>query len=38
MNPEILSLVLIPVYLLLGTFGIAPLMNWVLKRFDPPKK
>jgi hypothetical protein len=38
MSPDILTLVLVPIYLLVGTFGIALLMNWVLKRFGSPKK
>ncbi len=37
MNSDFLSLVLVPVYLIGGTFGIALLMNRVLKGSGPPK-
>jgi hypothetical protein len=38
MNAEVLSIFLVPIYLIVGTAGIALLMNWALKRFGSPKK
>ena len=36
MNAEFFSLLLVPVYLVAGTAGIALLVGWALKRFGSP--
>jgi ABC-type glycerol-3-phosphate transport system permease component len=38
MNPDFSNSVLLVVYLIVGTVGIAFFAGWALKRFGPPKK
>ena len=38
MNADFVSILLVPVYLIVGTAGIALLMGWAMKRFGSPKK
>jgi len=37
-DPELVSLLEVVAYLILGTIGIALLAGWAMKRFGPPKK
>jgi hypothetical protein len=37
-NPELVNLLKVVAYLIVGTIGIAWLAGWALKRFGPPKK
>ena len=38
MDPELVDLLKVVAYLILGTVGIALLAGWAMKRFGPPKK
>jgi hypothetical protein len=38
MNAEVLSIFLVPIYLIVGTAGVALMMGWAMKRFGSPKK
>ena len=38
MDPELVNLLKIVAYLILGTISIALLLSWALKRSKPPKK
>ena len=37
-NSELVNLLKVVAYLILGTISIALLAGWALKRFSPPKK
>jgi hypothetical protein len=38
MDPELVNLLKVVAYLILGTVSIALLAGWAMKRFGPPKK